>query len=359
MLETVKNYALYAGVDRDSYEQVKKKIEKNNRITAMVFSVVAFALVSVMFGLSFFQEGFRKSQPVYMLGMVCCVLIFVIASLARRFSVMSYLSIYMAAAVFFHYGIALGTMTRPEEQTVTFMVMLLFIPLIFVDKPLRMWCCLSYFITIFIIEACRTKPESILSVDVTDAVIFGILGMVSGTVVIRAKVRGYVLEKRLHVMSETDQLTGLNNRNCYEWRLESYPTMCKSRLGCVYIDVNGLHNLNNTQGHREGDTMLQYIASEVQKQFGQHDTYRIGGDEYVAFAPDMDEKQIAEKLEVLNAHVREKHYHIAVGYEVQEVEKIDMNQLIVQAESKMYRDKSEYYKRHDRRQGLEEKPAVM
>ena len=346
----IRNYALYAGVDSDSYNLVKQNIEKSNRIMAMVFSIVAFSLVSVMLGLSFLEEGFRKSRPVYLLGMVCCILIFFVTFLAKRFSVMSYVAIYMSAATFFHYGIALGTMTRPDEQTVTFMVMLLFLPLIFIDRPVRMWLCLMYFITLFIIGACMTKPENILSVDVIDAIIFGVLGMVSGTIVIRTKVRGYVLEKRLRVMSETDQLTGLNNRNCYEWRLERYPKQCKSRLGCIYIDVNGLHNLNNTKGHREGDRMLQYIAGEVQKQFGIHDTYRIGGDEYVAFAPDADEKQIQEKIEVLNSHVREKHYHIAVGYEVQNIDRIDMNKLIVQAESKMYRDKAEYYKQNDRRQ---------
>ena len=75
-------------------------------------------------------------------------------------------------------------------------------------------------------------------------------------------------------------LTGLNNRNCYEWMIQTYPNMCKSSLSCIYIDVNGLHELNNTQGHKAGDDMLSYIAQVTQKYFGMQNAYRIGGDEF-------------------------------------------------------------------------------
>ena len=51
----------------------------------------------------------------------------------------------------------------------------------------------------------------------------------------------------------------------------------------------------------------------------------------------------------LVSQVEEKGYHTAVGYEVMNHSELDVNQLIVQAESKMYKDKSEYYKNHDRR----------
>ena len=260
MLERIKNYMLYADTDRESYISVREEIEKSNRIISLVFSFVAFILVSVMLALSFFQEGFAKSQPVYIIGVLCSILLFVTAMLSKKFPILTYIGVYMALSVFLLYGIAIGTLTRPDQQTVTFMVMLIFLPLIFIDKPVRMVVCLAFYIVLFIIAAKFTKFGSVLSVDVTDAIIFGLLAMVSATIVIRAKIKGYVLENRLHIMSETDQLTGLNNRNCYEWRLEGYPAMCRKTLACVYIDVNGLHQLNNTQGHMAGDIMLQYIA---------------------------------------------------------------------------------------------------
>ena len=349
MLERIKNFAVYGDTDRESYNGVRQKIEDSNRITALVFASVAALLIGIMLILSFFQEGFTDSKPVYIFGVIFSLLILAVSLLSKKYALLTYAAVYMAISVFLVYGIAIASITRPEEQTVTFMVMLIFIPLIFVDRPVRMAIVLILYITVFIIMALQTKTDPVLSVDITDAVIFGMLAIVSETVVYRVKIRGYVLENKLHIMSETDQLTGLNNRNCYEFRLSAYPSLYKHSICCIYIDVNGLHELNNTKGHLAGDEMLQYIAECVRKQFGSKDTYRIGGDEYVAFALDHSPEDIESKINVLKEEVTEHGYHTAIGCEYCDTKTVNINDIIMRAETKMYKDKSEYYKTHDRR----------
>lgn len=349
MFNIVKNLAIYGGTEKESYLDIKERIERSNGRTALVFGSVAAILIGIMLVLSFFLEGFASSRQVYLIGTILSILIVITAGSSKKVSALTYVSVYLAISVFLLYGIAIATLTRPEEQTVTFMVMLIFVPLIFVDRPLRMAVSLTVYIVGFIIMACITKEEPVLSVDVTDAVIFGILAIVSETIVYRSKINGYVLENKLHIMSETDQLTGLNNRNCYEWRLETYPEMCKKSLCCIYIDVNGLHELNNREGHKAGDDMLRCIADIVKDHFGNRDTYRIGGDEYVAFAVDMTQDEIDKRITEMRLLIAEQGYHAAMGYEFREKDGININTLILGAESKMYKDKTEYYKNHDRR----------
>ena len=349
MFRRIKNFALYGDTDKESYNSIKGKIEDSNRITALVFAAVATVLIGIMLILSFFQEGFAASKPVYIFGMIFSVLLIAVSVLSRKVPALTYVAVYMAISVFLVYGIAIATLTRPEEQTVTFMVMLIFVPLIFVDRPARMAISLIFYIAAFIVMALKTKTDPVLSVDITDAVIFGLLAVVAEAVVYRVKIRGYVLENKLHIMSETDQLTGLNNRNCYEFRLAAYPSIYKTSICCIYIDVNGLHELNNTKGHVAGDEMLQYIADCVKKQFGGKDTYRIGGDEYVAFALDLSLEEIENRIAVMKEQVTEAGYHTAVGYEYYNEKNVNINNLIVMAESRMYKDKSDYYKQHDRR----------
>lgn len=349
MLERIKNFALYGDTDRESYQGIRERLESYNRITALIFASVATVLIGIMLLLSFSQEGFTGSRNVYIFGIIFSLVQIVVALISKKIPALTYISVYMAISVFLIYGIAIATLTRPEEQTVTFMVLLIFVPLIFIDRPIRMVGSLIFYIIIFIIMAYRTKTGSVLSVDVTDAIIFGLLSLVSTTVVYRVKIRGYVLENKLHIMSETDQLTGLNNRNCYEWRLGTYPSLYRQSICCIYIDVNGLHELNNTKGHKAGDDMLQYIAGIVQKQFGVRDTYRIGGDEYVAFVLDDTEQDIGNRIEEMKAQIKEQGYHAAIGCEYYASKDVDINKLIVKAESKMYKDKSDYYKEHDRR----------
>lgn len=47
--------------------------------------------------------------------------------------------------------------------------------------------------------------------------------------------------------------------------------------------------------------------------------------------------------------IAEQGYHVAMGYKIHEKDDINMNTLILGAESKMYKDKTDYYKHHDRR----------
>ncbi|MCR5700581.1 MAG: diguanylate cyclase [Lachnospiraceae bacterium] len=347
MLEGLKRNILYGGTDRNGYIAVQDKISAVNRTTSLVFAWVATFLISAMFVLSFYQDGFAKSKPVYLLGVIFSIIQVIISVLAKKIPVLSYISVYMATSVFLLYGIAIATITRPEEQTVTFMVLLIFVPLIFVDRPIRMALFLVFYIALFIFMALRTKTGSILSVDVTDAIIFGVLAILSETVVYRAKIKGYVLENRLHIMSETDQLTGMNNRNCFEWRLDKYPDMYTNSICCIYIDANGLHEINNLEGHKAGDDMLRMIANILTKQFGKQDTYRIGGDEYVAFVTDESLTDIHSRIAQMNSQIKEAGYHIAVGCEYCDRRNADISKLIVDAETKMYRDKAEYYEKHE------------
>ncbi|MBQ1432450.1 MAG: diguanylate cyclase [Ruminococcus sp.] len=349
MLERIRNFAFYGDTDRDNYNMIKKRIEDYNRISAMVFSILATIITFVMFLLSYRQDELSSSRIVYLLGMIFSQVLLGISLASNKKPALSYVGVYMAVSVFLIYGTAIGTFTRPNDQTVTFMVMLVFVPLLFVDRPIRMAAVLLFYVITFIILAYKYKDPRILSADITDAAIYGALSIASQSVVNRAKIRGYVLENRLHIMSETDQLTGLNNRNCYELKLSSYQKMYKHSICCIYIDVNGLHELNNTKGHKAGDEMLCYIADAVKEQFGMNDSYRVGGDEFVAFTIDTPLDKIEKLIQETNSTITDRGYHAAVGYEFCDHKNVDINDLIIRAESNMFRNKSEYYKKQDRR----------
>lgn len=149
--------------------------------------------------------------------------------------------------------------------------------------------------------------------------------------------------RAMKTMSEVDTLTGLLNRNCYEEKLDSYPERATDSLICVYADVNGLHEMNNTQGHAAGDRLLQTVAALMQTEFGHEDTYRIGGDEFVAFVIDGDISAVNDSMRKIEQLLCEKGYHASLGADIQNTP-IDMASLIENAEKLMYSEKQYYYK---------------
>ena len=139
-------------------------------------------------------------------------------------------------------------------------------------------------------------------------------------------------------------LTGVRNRNSFEMSMKEYPSLCRKTLTSIYIDVNGLHELNNTKGHEAGDIMLKYIASVLQAQFGKKDTYRIGGDEFVVFITDTASEEIEKKMNAVIHSVEKENYHISVGHATQTCSSIDMDTLIKNAEKEMYEEKRRFYR---------------
>ena len=118
-------------------------------------------------------------------------------------------------------------------------------------------------------------------------------------------------------------------------------------MSCLYVDVNGLHELNNTMGHEAGDEMLMYISSKLIEYFGADYAYRIGGDEFVVFVFDETEESINAELEKMNEELAKRNYHISVGHSIRKSFDTNTESVIARAERRMYEQKQLYYRDKD------------
>ena len=152
----------------------------------------------------------------------------------------------------------------------------------------------------------------------------------------------------LQEQGDRDTLTGMFNRNRYERDLPELFDKFQAALTCIYIDVNGLREMNNTKGHDLGDVMLRTVAQAITTYFPGPYQYRVGGDEFVLFVPAGNEAELTKCSVDLAADIAQYDYHISVGIESeQQVETIA--HLIKAAEQKMYDQKRAFYATRDQR----------
>ena len=157
-------------------------------------------------------------------------------------------------------------------------------------------------------------------------------------------IRKRKLMTRLEEMSFTDILTGLNNRNKYIKTLEEIERTPPKALGIVYVDLNGLKIMNDTQGHTYGDKMLKHI-SQILLDIFKSDVFRIGGDEFVVLCRNIKK----DKFELSIVNFRkimelDKEISVSIG-SVWNTGKILIDEQIAHAEKLMYIEKKEYHKR--------------
>ena len=148
-------------------------------------------------------------------------------------------------------------------------------------------------------------------------------------------------------MSVTDQVTGLFNRSAFEKYLSESEPHTFSHTVCVYIDVNGLHELNNKHGHEAGDKLLQSVAECLRAQFPDGGLYRIGGDEFVVFSK-ADAAVCEARMQAVSSALAAQDYSISYGIAAQRVS-AGLGDLVREADENMLKDKRRYYAEHDRR----------
>lgn len=148
-------------------------------------------------------------------------------------------------------------------------------------------------------------------------------------------------------MSVTDQVTGLFNRSAFEKYLNESEPHTFSHTVCVYIDVNGLHELNNKHGHEAGDKLLQSMAECLRAQFPDDGLYRIGGDEFVVFSK-ADAAVCEARMQAVSSALTAQDYSISYGIAAQETTE-GLSDLVREADENMLKNKRRYYAEHDRR----------
>ena len=148
-------------------------------------------------------------------------------------------------------------------------------------------------------------------------------------------------------MSVTDQVTGLFNRSAFEKYLNESEPHTFSHTVCVYIDVNGLHELNNKHGHEAGDKLLQSVAECLRAQFPDDGLYRIGGDEFVVFSK-ADAAVCEARMQAVSSALAAQDYSISYGIAAQETTE-GLSDLVREADENMLKNKRCYYAEHDRR----------
>lgn len=152
-------------------------------------------------------------------------------------------------------------------------------------------------------------------------------------------------EQLLSHLSYYDTLTSFYNRNRY---IEDIAALSRFQgtVGIVFLDVNGLKELNDQRGHAFGDRVLIQCAHKMRECFKEADYYRIGGDEFVIICLDIDEASFLKNVDaVRGSFASDEFCHAAIGAQWASLPG-DVEAIIAEADAKMYDDKKEFYRQN-------------
>lgn len=110
-------------------------------------------------------------------------------------------------------------------------------------------------------------------------------------------------------LSETDPLTGIANRRCFETRLQREWQRFQRHhcpTGLVMLDLDHFKRINDEHGHAEGDRILQAVAEQIRAVLREEDCFaRWGGEEFILLLPDTGPEALLQLARRLHRRIPE------------------------------------------------------
>lgn len=339
-------------VPDEQWEQIQQRVSEENHRNILLVSLAFIAMLAIMLLLSPLSQKLTVSKTLFVAMIGCSLLIHVVTRNVRPddWRVVRPL-MYLMISLLLVYATILGTAFAAGQIATAFPAFVLASPLLFTDRRNSITLCIIIHMAFFVLMAVAFDDTSLLADDIINSCIFSAVSIAINSYLIGVKLRNEYAQFQLAELGRVDLLTGVKSRNSYEQELAGYPERCKASLSCVFADLNGLHELNETVGHADGDEALKGVSAALKGAFGEDDVYRIGGDEFVVLACDLDERELAGKVGLVRQATEQRSCHVSIGVARSQAPVSDMNDLVKRAELGMYSDKRRYYEQEgiDRR----------
>ncbi len=144
-----------------------------------------------------------------------------------------------------------------------------------------------------VIEVSRPPPGPAFSEQ--DAQFVRSVGAVLGAAAMRFRTEDEIRRQSLH-----DGLTGLPNRTALLDRLDRALRRARgdgTRIGVLFIDLDGFKTVNDTLGHQAGDNLLRLTAQRLEHAVRPTDVVgRLSGDEFAVLCEDIDSPAAIEAI---------------------------------------------------------------
>lgn len=160
---------------------------------------------------------------------------------------------------------------------------------------------------------------------------------------IAVMVRNRNILQALKKESTIDPLTGAGNRRALERRIQAWQG--DGVLGVISVDLNGLKNTNDSEGHHAGDMMISETARILMECAGENYVFRTGGDEFVVVTEDLEERDILLLIQNMRDSANINGISMAIGYAWIRGKVSDFDALLTKADFNMYRDKGHSFRR--------------
>lgn len=342
VLQSIRNYFFYCGIEKDEYNAIKKDAYISNFEVWQVLHFLMAAVFGFLFIGSLRYELLKANSWLYLSGFVYSVIAIVLFFILKKDSILAQFMIYLSMSLLFLFGCVLS-LNRPDIPAVTFIAFLLITPMIMIDKPFFMAIELSAASAVFLVWGHSVKAYDAWIIDLGNVIPFTFIGIFLNIIANSLRIKEFVLKREISIQKDMDDLTGLKNKGALTREINQFLLDKATDRGLLFVmDIDRFKSINDTYGHDTGDDVIRQFGCLLGKTFT-HDEIvgRFGGDEFIVFIRNTDDPETA--CRIARDVVKGTSDHVAVANSGQTIS-LSIGIAICRGDEKNY---SELFKKAD------------
>ena len=289
MFASIKRLLISGGVDRKAFDDVRGELVDRNLSLLLYASATSALLFLGMFVSTFAGTDSAslsalrlRSRMLYLSIMLLCALI----ALAARFLLPSRRSqvlpaCYLFLSILFASAIWISTFNQPYYPGTTFCVFLVALPMLIIDRPLRLMSYVTAVCAVYLLCSHASKSWELFTIDALNCACFFYLSLTTGLLVQNLRINEVVQRKAVERQRDRDDLTGLLSRAAFE--RDARAAIARGEVtALLFLDIDGFKRINDTHGHVYGDAVLRTVSASIREALPVGTlSGRFGGDEFV------------------------------------------------------------------------------
>ena len=350
ILRLIRNYLCYCGIEKDEYNAVKKDAYVSNFKTWRILHCLMTAAFASLFINSLFNNLLAQNRTFYMIALIYSAIITGVFFIFKADSFVAQLLIYLSISMLFLFS-ALITSNKPNIPATMFAVMLIITPMFMIDKPFFMGIVLSAASSVFLVWMYRVKPYTVWQIDLTNVVIFSVVGFFIHIIANSIRIKEFVLRRKINIQKDTDDLTGLKNKGALTREINKFLADESKNKGILFVlDIDRFKDINDTFGHDVGDSVIGQMGAFSSEYFKNGEIVgRFGGDEFIFFVKGTDDAALARKIAediVSGAHEKiripdkDRKISVSIGIALYHGEEKNYSEIFKKADVALYELKS-------------------
>lgn len=318
MIESIIIFLETNDIGFPEYKAIRSKIEQQNTEMLSLIAITFFFCLSILHLLSLGIDTFRIDRALYFIGIIGVFILRILSEESIEHNKINPKLVGYAKILFFAYGIADGIILHPTASSLVFILMLVSIPILFIDRPIIIITETIMAAASFIFACLIFKTGDALASDLVCTALCGFIAIIVGCHLSHYRCKALDGEQKVYTL-----LFGVGN-NINPVPKAKDDATCKSlsklsplsfegKLSCICLDTNDICLLDPSQDPKPRTEMLSSVSSIVHELFDDDHIFSHTSKKFIIFATNVTQDKLDVLTNKLNHRIQKAGYSARVN----------------------------------------------